>query len=185
VQKECAYVANRLSSMMNRPVAGNAWTARGIFGDSTITDGYSNLSFLHRLPYSRNLANMYNHAAAEFVRNDIGNHVLKNGDIVGLYYDGSRYQKRAWNEGYKNRANSHTGRIVIGAGGIPFVVHNVGGTVLTEPVADMLGGFGKTGITYVSRPAFTDGQMEHNYTGSNEYEREELDKIKFRKALER
>lgn len=152
LDKQCAKVANQLSQVMaNRPTAGDAWTTKGIYGDSTIVSGYKLPKMKH---YSRFTADLYNRAAAEYVKHNIEDKDIQTGDIVDLYYYKSPKQKIAYKYGY-NRMNTHTGRILRTDPydkSKTFVVHNVNGNVISQPIGDLLGGLGKVGITAIRRP---------------------------------
>jgi len=159
---QCAYTANRLSSRFRRPTAGNAWTTQGIYGDSVLVDGYNQGLNIRPPFYVQPLVDAYNRRAADYVKNHISEHNLQNGDIVGMYTTFSPSQKRAYREGLYRRTNTHTGRVVMGLDGAPFVVHNMHGEVRVDPLSELLGGFNTTGITYISRPNLTP-QAEKDY----------------------
>lgn len=152
LDKQCAKVANQLSQVMaNRPTAGDAWTTKGIYGDSTIVSGYKLPKIGH---YSRFITDLYNRTAAEYVKHNIEDKDLQTGDIVDLYYYKSPKQKMAYVNG-DNRMNTHTGRILKTDPydkSKTFVVHNVNGNVISQPIGDLLGGLGKVGITAIRRP---------------------------------
>jgi len=159
---QCAYTANRLSSRFRRPTAGNAWTTQGIYGDSVLVDGYNQGLNIRPPFYVQPLVDAYNRRAADYVKNHISEHNLQNGDIVGMYTTFSPSQKRAYREGLYRRTNTHTGRVVMGLDGAPFVVHNMHGEVRFDPLSELLGGFNTTGITYIIRPNLTP-QAEKDY----------------------
>lgn len=153
-EKACAKMANIMNQGLHKPTAGDAWTRGGIYGDSMLVNGYVLPKGKH---YSRALAEVQNRAAAELVDaklkyNDIK---LNTGDIVGLYYSGSPKQKRAFKEGKGNALNTHTGNILSldpYDKSKTFVVHNMSGNIMVQPIGDLLGGTGKVGITYIKRP---------------------------------
>ena len=107
IVKQCAKFANHYSSMVGRPVAGDAWTARGIYGDSVI---YNNPL---KLPISKSVENE-----------------LQNGDIVDLYWGRSPHLREAQKHG---RGNSHTGRIFKPNNKDIYVIHNVSGKIKIQP----------------------------------------------------
>lgn len=162
---QCAYTANRLSSRFRRPTAGNAWTTQGIYGDSTLIDGYNQGINIRPPFYVQPLVDLYNRKAADYVKNHIAEHNLQDGDIVGMYTAFSPSQKRAYREGLNRRTNTHTGRIVTGLDGAPFVVHNMHGEVRVDPLSELLGGGNGVGVTYISRPNLTpQANRERSYS---------------------
>lgn len=106
--KQCAKFANKYSSAIGRPTAGDAWTTRGIFGDSIL--------------YNRSLFGLPDSTAQN----------LQNGDIVDLVWDKSPSARKAKLQG---RGNSHTGRIFKPNETDTYVIHEVGGKVKIEPLA--------------------------------------------------
>lgn len=106
--KQCAKFANKYSSIIGRPTAGDAWTTRGIFGDSIL--------------YNRSLFGLPDSTAQN----------LQNGDIVDLIWDKSPSARKAKQYG---RGNSHTGRIFKPNKTDTYVIHEVGGKVKIEPLA--------------------------------------------------
>jgi hypothetical protein len=96
---------------------------------------------------------------------------LKPGDIVGIYYPPSGYHEKAFHEAGKSYfvkdskgqwqkgttikrgegfgMNTHVGIVAFQKDGVPLVVHNVGGTVYSDPYNALKGG-GK--IMWIRRP---------------------------------
>lgn len=105
--KQCAKFANMYSRAVGRPTAGDAWTTRGIFGDSIL--------------YNRQLSGLPDSIAQN----------LQNGDIVDLRWDASPHAKESKQYG---RGNSHTGRIFKPNNIDTYVIHNVSGKIKIEPL---------------------------------------------------
>ena len=141
---QCAKFANRFSSAVGKPTAGDAWTSTGIFGDSLI---YGDEGKRTNLPQFLNVPRMLGKRISNINRDR-----LETGDIVDLYGVSSRYGRRAAREG---RGNSHSGRIYKpeGSEGPTYVIHNVNGDILVEPLGNFTRLFSPWGITRISRPA--------------------------------
>lgn len=105
--KQCAKFANMYSQAVGRPTAGDAWTTKGIFGDSVL--------------YNKQLFGLPDSIAQD----------LQNGDIVDLRWDNSKYASKSKKYG---RGNSHTGRIFKPNNTDTYVIHNTSGKIKIEPL---------------------------------------------------
>lgn len=128
IVKQCAKFANRYSQAVGRPTAGDAWTTRGIFGDSVL----------------------YNNPLGLAIPHDIGANV-QNGDIVDLRWLFSPHAKEALKYG---RGNSHTGRIFKPNDTDTYVIHNVSGKIKIDPLSnfDVTNNLKNFAITQLRRP---------------------------------
>ena len=149
--KQCAKFGNHFNSMVGKPTAGDAWTTKGIYGDSVIykapVQPVKNIGFL-------------NDPILQFNKiTEIDRDKLETGDIVDLYNPSSHYVKRAEREG---RGNSHTGRIYKpnGMEGPTYVIHNVNGNIKVDPIGKFFRPLhGAWNITRIARP----GTSDHPY----------------------
>lgn len=105
--KQCAKTRNELEKMTGHPTTNNAWDMFGIYGDSTLINGYGK----KMLPYNKLSFMVDNQIAADRVQRHINNINLQTGDVVDLYNPLSHYAERAYNEGTLGRSNTHTGMI--------------------------------------------------------------------------
>lgn len=66
-----------------------------------------------------------------------------------MYYTGSPYQRSAFKQGTNNRASTHTGNLLFD--GKQWVIeHNFHGTVMRDPLSDLLGSGHNIGVTQIS-----------------------------------
>lgn len=159
---ECAQTRNEIEKMTGHPTTNNAWDASGMYGDSTLFNGY-----LPKIgPYSRIPYLIQNQIAALRTKNALDNLELQTGDVVDLYSTHSRYAPRAYREGTLNRSNSHTGMIFQpypGDKDKTYVIHNVHGDITVDPIGKFI--FSKENltpkwqVTGIHRP----GTKEHPY----------------------
>ena len=148
--------------MTGHPTTNNAWDASGMYGDSTLFNGYPpKIGPYSRIPYL-----IQNQIAALRTKHALKNLELQTGDIIDLYNTHSRYAPRAYREGTLNRSNSHTGMIFQ-----PYpkdkdktyVIHNVHGDITVDPIGKFI--FSKENltpkwqVTGIHRP----GTKEHPY----------------------
>ena len=137
---ECAEYSNSILRGEGFNIWGDAWT-RGPHKDNNnqkILSGYSGLS----KPKSwdeQAVENYLNNAVKNFAAN-VDTTQFKQNDIVGIHAAGSGHQKEAYNNGYGEDVQTHTGHIVIGQDGTHYVIHNVDGRVVLNKAADLLGG---------------------------------------------
>lgn len=153
----CAATANVINKHYNRPTKGDAWTRQGVYGtDDIVVAPYNKKDILgiNIAGKARRLSKQQ----ARYVKRHIDDAdvQLRSGDIVDMRYKGSSYTDKAWNQGDKNRANTHTG-VIVQTGPKKedtFVVHNVGsGGLQMVPIGDALGVNYKTPyITGIRRP---------------------------------
>jgi hypothetical protein len=100
---------------------------------------------------------------------------LKPGDVVGIYYPPSGYHEKAfhaagkpyfvkdskgqWQKGTTIKRgegfgmNTHVGIVAFEKNGVPLVVHNIGGTVYSDPYNALKGGEGGGKIMWIRRPS--------------------------------
>lgn len=163
--KQCAMTRNEIEKVLGHPTTNNAWDTFGIYGDSTLINGYSPKIG----PYTTLGHTILNNAAASNVQRNINNVNLQSGDYVDLFSPLSHYNKRAWQQGTLNRSNSHTGVIyqpINGDRQKTYVIHNVGGKVYVDPIGEFFltrqNGIPKWRITGIHRP----GTKEHPYYNS-------------------
>ena len=142
--RECAKFANHFNAMIGKPTAGDAWTTKGIYGDSLI---YGDTPSRSSLPAFLNVPRMLSKEIFNVERER-----LETGDIVDLYNPLSPYSPKASREG---RGNSHTGRVYKpeGNNGPTYIIHNTGGNVWVEPLGNFLSPLKATfKITRIARP---------------------------------
>lgn len=162
VIKQCAKTRNELEKMLGRPTTNNAWDSFGVYGDSTLFNGYPPKVGPYTWPYYV----VHNQIAADRTQKALENIDLQTGDVVDLYSPFSHYAKRAYTEGTLNRSNSHTGVIFQPYPGIKsktYIIHNVNGNISVEPInkffVDGENMFPKWRMTGFHRP----GTKEHPY----------------------
>lgn len=160
--KQCAKTRNELEKMLGRPTTNNAWDTFGVYGDSTLFNGYPPKVGPYTWPYYI----VQNQIAADRTQRAIENIDLQTGDVVDLYSPFSHYAKRAYTEGTLNRSNSHTGVIFQPYPGIKsktYIIHNVSGNISVDPINKFLvdgeNMFPKWRMTGFHRP----GTKEHPY----------------------
>lgn len=159
---ECAKTRNELEKMTGHPTTNNAWDASGMYGDSTLFNGYlSKVGPYSRVPYL-----IQNQIAALRTKSALKDMELQTGDIVDLYSTHSHYAPRAYREGTLNRSNSHTGMVFQpypGAKAKTYVIHNVNGNITVDPIGKFIFSSKnltpKWQITGLHRP----GTKEHPY----------------------
>lgn len=134
--KWCSEAANRLNYNLGKPTTGDAWTRKGVYGDSVIWQRPEDWNY-----YTN--------------RRKFNAEQLESGDIVDIKYPISEYQYEASAYG---RGNSHTGTIVKNPDTQEvFIVHNVGGDIYSQSIRDFMNEQEKEGIfgmhiTRISRP---------------------------------
>lgn len=160
--KWCAENANRLNSSLGLPTVGDAWNRHGIYGDSVILEApydKEDYQFGGTGVRAKNLAS----DQGEYVEENIDKHNLKTGDIVDIYYRGSDFLNKAYEEGDENRTNSHTGTILRTGKNKEntYVVHSTGNGLNIQPIGELIGSglFKKAYITGIRRP----GSKNHSY----------------------
>lgn len=166
---QCAKTANMIERTLGpHKTDGNAWNRRGIYGDSTIFNGYKYLPKIGS--YNKITHTLQNLAAAAAVQANFNNIDFQQGDIIDLYSANSAHNDEAWNEGTLNRSNSHTGVLYQPRPGYKkgtYILHNVNGTVYLDPISKFMvseqGPKLDWAITGVHRP----GTKEHPYKDKN------------------
>ena len=163
---ECAQTTNALQEMLQKHqnVIGNAWDSHGMYGDSMLVNGYKYLPKIGG--YNKVTHTLQNLAAATAVQSKLNNLDLQTGDVVGLYSANSSYNDKAWNEGTRNRSNSHEG-LVFRPGknkNQTYIIHNINGKVYVDPMSKFM--VSESGLqldwapTYVMRPNQGQSQQE-------------------------
>lgn len=170
---ECAQFINDISDDIKAGDVGNAWNAyvnTSKLGD-TIYSSFKNLNkqqindviniwqeinkrpspqkWEEKGPKSTNISNIVN----SLVPISYNGPELKAGDVVGIYYRGSKNHERAFYEGAKAGKgwfvngkpgntikkgegwgmNTHIGRVGVVKNGVPLIFHNVDGTTKSDP----------------------------------------------------
>ena len=166
---QCAMTRNQIERVLGpHKTDMNAWDGRGVYGDSTIFNGYKYLPKVGG--YNKVTHTLQNLAASAAVQANFNNIDFQQGDMVGLYSANSAHNDEAWNNGTLNRSNSHTGVVIQPNHNNKkgtYILHNVNGTISLDPISKfMVSEQGPTldwGITGVHRP----GTKEHPYKDKN------------------
>ena len=155
---KCAQTTNALQQMLQKHqnTIGDAWTSKGMYGDSMLINGYKYLPKIGK--YNKFMHTAQNLAAATAVQSQLNNLDLQTGDVVGLYSANSAYNDKAWNEGTRNRSNSHEGMVFrpTNAKNQTYIIHNINGKVYVDPMSKFM--VSESGLqldwapTYVMRP---------------------------------
>lgn len=134
-------------------VVGNAWNPKGI---KHIFNGYEGVP--KPKEFHPDSVRQYNNAAANNVRDKFDSLSLDtlNNYVTQMMYQDSPYQEQAFKEG-KKVASTHTGsarwiNYNKGKKGYWQVVHNIGGTVHTDPLTKIQGSDKPWAITAISEP---------------------------------
>lgn len=166
---QCAMTRNQIERVLGpHKTDMNAWDGRGVYGDSTIFNGYKYLPKVGG--YNKVTHTLQNLAASAAVQANFNNIDFQQGDVVDLYSANSAHNDEAWNNGTLNRSNSHTGVVIQPNHNNKkgtYILHNVNGTISLDPISKfMVSKQGPTldwGITGVHRP----GTKEHPYKDKN------------------
>ena len=166
---QCAMTRNQIERVLGpHKTDMNAWDGRGVYGDSTIFNGYKYLPKVGG--YNKVTHTLQNLAASAAVQANFNNIDFQQGDMVDLYSANSAHNDEAWNNGTLNRSNSHTGVVIQPNHNNKkgtYILHNVNGTISLDPISKfMVSEQGPTldwGITGVHRP----GTKEHPYKDKN------------------
>ena len=166
---QCAMTRNQIERVLGpHKTDMNAWDGRGVYGDSTIFNGYKYLPKVGG--YNKVTHTLQNLAASAAVQANFNNIDFQQGDMVDLYSANSAHNDEAWNNGTLNRSNSHTGVVIQPNHNNKkgtYILHNVNGTISLDPISKfMVSEQGPTldwGITGVHRP----GTREHPYKDKN------------------
>ena len=166
---QCAMTRNQIERVLGpHKTDMNAWDGRGVYGDSTIFNGYKYLPKIGG--YNKVTHTLQNLAASAAVQANFNNIDFQQGDVVDLYSANSAHNDEAWNNGTLNRSNSHTGVVIQPNHNNKkgtYILHNVNGTISLDPISKfMVSEQGPTldwGITGVHRP----GTREHPYKDKN------------------
>ena len=135
--KECAHYSNAvLRNQGYKNIVGDAWTRAANSGMKKITSGYDGLT--KPSEWDESDAHEYLQSAAENFANKVDTTALNPYDVVGLYYPDSPNTKKAFEQGRWGETQTHTGHITVGKDGTHYVVHNVGGHLKMNKLADML-----------------------------------------------
>lgn len=166
---QCAMTRNQIERVLGpHKTDMNAWDGRGVYGDSTIFNGYKYLPKVGG--YNKVTHTLQNLAASAAVQANFNNIDFQQGDMVDLYSANSAHNDEAWNNGTLNRSNSHTGVVIQPNHNNKkgtYILHNVNGIISLDPISKfMVSEQGPTldwGITGVHRP----GTKEHPYKDKN------------------
>lgn len=160
--KQCAKTRNEIEKMLGHPTTNNAWDTFGVYGDSTLFNGYPSKTG----PFFRPSYIVQNQIAADRTQKALENLQLQTGDVVDLYNPFSHYAEQAYKQGTLNRSNSHTGVIFQPYPGVKsktYIIHNVNGNISVDPIGSFLlnadNPFPKWRPTGFHRP----GTKEHPY----------------------
>lgn len=146
---ECAQWSNReLTKYFGDGIYGDAWT-RNIYNNTTkVYSGYDGLKKPSK--YNENDAVDYLTNAAINLKDNIDLSALKDGDMVGMYFNASPNFEKAFNNGAGNETHTHTGHIRV-EDGVPYVYHNVHGNIIKNKAKSVLGPNHPYGIVSVYR----------------------------------
>ena len=137
--KECAHYSNAvLRNRGYKNIIGDAWTRAANSGMKKITSGYDGLT--KPAEWDESDAHDYLQSAANNFINNVDTTALNPYDVIGLYYPDSPNMKKAFEQGRWGETQTHTGHIAVGNDGTHYVVHNVGGHLKMNKLADMLTG---------------------------------------------
>lgn len=148
--KECAEFSNGFLRDQGYIPYGNAWNIKNA---DIVYSGYDTKNYPEQYDLKRVIE--YN--------NNASNNVLKNFDsntlnkdsyyIVNMYYDGSPSQERAYKEGKDKMSGTHTGYLQYNKDSNRWeVVHNIHGTIHTDPFFSIQGANKKYGVTAILEP---------------------------------
>ncbi len=166
---QCAMTRNQIERVLGpHKTDMNAWDGRGVYGDSSVFNGYKYLPKVGG--YNKVTHTLQNLAASAAVQANFNNIDFQQGDIVDLYSANSAHNDEAWNNGTLNRSNSHTGVVIQPNHNNKkgtYILHNVNGTVSLDPISKFMvseqGPALDWSITGVHRP----GTKEHPYKDKN------------------
>lgn len=166
---QCAMTRNQIERVLGpHKTDMNAWDGRGVYGDSTIFNGYKYIPKVGG--YNKVTHTLQNLAASAAVQANFNNIDFQQGDVVDLYSANSAHNDEAWNNGTLNRSNSHTGVVIQPNHNNKrgtYILHNVNGTISLDPISKFMvseqGPALDWGITGVHRP----GTKEHPYKDKN------------------
>ena len=137
--KECAHYSNAvLRNRGYKNIIGDAWTRAANSGMKKITSGYDGLT--KPAEWDESDVHDYLQSAANNFINNVDTTALNPYDVIGLYYPDSPNMKKAFEQGRWGETQTHTGHIAVGNDGTHYVVHNVGGHLKMNKLADMLTG---------------------------------------------
>lgn len=148
--KECAEFSNETLRDLGYIPYGNAWNIKNA---DIVFSGYN--ADNRPEEYNEEAVSLYNKNAADNVLKNFDSNTLdKNSHyIVNMYYNGSPYQKRAYSEGRDSFAGTHTGYLQYNNKLNKWeVIHNIHGTIHTDPFLYVQGSKGKYGVTAVLQP---------------------------------
>lgn len=138
-------------------INGNGWT----IGQNIIDSGGQRIYGLHGKNTSNLRRNMTERRKLEDLDLVLNNIMV--GDVVEMYYHGSKYQAEANKMGTGDVHTTHVGQVTEDEAGDKFITHNIYGTWQTEPFEDILkaNGTGKGTdpryfVSGIVRPAFTE-----------------------------
>ena len=137
--EECAHYSNSvLRNQGYKNIIGDAWTRAANSGMKKIISGYDGLT--KPAEWDESDAHDYLQSAANNFINNVDTTALNPYDVIGLYYPDSPNTKKAFEQGRWGETQTHTGHIAVGNDGTHYVVHNVGGHLKMNKLADMLTG---------------------------------------------
>lgn len=166
---QCAMTRNQIERVLGpHKTDMNAWDGRGVYGDSTIFNGYKYQPKIGG--YNKVIHTLQNLIASAAVQANFNNIDFQQGDMIDLYSMNSAHNDEAWNNGTLNRSNSHTGVVIqpnhSNRKGT-YILHNVNGTISLDPISKFMvseqGPALDWAITGVHRP----GTKEHPYKDKN------------------
>jgi len=165
---ECAQFVNDISDDVD--VVGNAWQAYGLdtklgptiyssfngIDSNSIKNIINYWQEINKRPETQKwslkgpLSNKISQMVNSLVPEKYNGPKLKPGDVVGIYYPGSKNHERAFYEGGKRwfvdgkpgntikkgdgwGMNTHIGRVAVVKDGVPLIFHNVDGTTKSDP----------------------------------------------------
>lgn len=166
---QCAMTRNQIERVLGpHKTDMNAWDGRGVYGDSTIFNGYKYQPKIGG--YNKVTHTLQNLIASAAVQANFNNIDFQQGDMIDLYSMNSAHNDEAWNNGTLNRSNSHTGVVIQPSHNNKkgtYILHNVNGTISLDPISKFMvseqGPALDWAITGVHRP----GTKEHPYKDKN------------------
>lgn len=165
---QCAQTRNSLERMLGgHNTDMNAWDSKGVYGDSTIYNGYKYL--LKIGPYNKITHTLQNLTAAGLTQSKLKNLNLQTGDVVDLYSMNSAHNDEAWKNGTQNRSNSHTGVIYQpykGRKDLTWVIHNINGKIYVDPMSKFMVSESGANLDWAPTGFHRPGTKEHPYVDS-------------------
>lgn len=146
----CAEFQNTVLRNSGYKTSNNAWNLNNA---DVYMSGYDTLEKPNN--YSINKVQRYNYNAANNLKQNLDVNMLDRNQvyIANMYYNGSPFQKQAYDEGRDNITGTHTGYVRFNPDTNSWeVTHNIHGTVHVDSLNNVLGSRGRYGVTALLKP---------------------------------